>query len=69
MPFGDEAWKRKNTEDCIRGVIERDRTHLGLRDHEVERAVQIGADLANTDRSLNWGQLANAGATAVTGGH
>jgi hypothetical protein len=68
MPFGDAEWQRKNTEDRIRGVIDRDRDHLGLRPHEVDRAVQIGADIAEGDKSLNLGQLAHAGATAVTGG-
>jgi hypothetical protein len=68
MVFGDDAWKRKNTEDCIRGVIERSHDHLGLRDHEIDRAVKIGADLAAKRKDLNWGQLADAGATAITSG-
>jgi hypothetical protein len=40
-----EAERRKNAEECVRTTILARRDHLGLRDHEIDRAVQLGTDL------------------------
>jgi hypothetical protein len=63
-----EADRRRNTEQCVRSTIETQHDHYGLRPHEIDRAVKLGADLAEKDRSLNWGQIANAVSTTITSG-
>lgn len=63
-----EAQKRRNTEGCVRSTIEVDHDKYGLRPHEIDRAVKMGADLAAKDPSLNWGQIARAVSTAITSG-
>jgi hypothetical protein len=67
MPWS-EAERRRNTEGCIRSTIETKPDRYGLRPHEIDRAVKLGADLADKDRSLNWGQIATAASTAITSG-
>jgi hypothetical protein len=51
----------------VRSTIERHRGHYGLRDHEIDRAVKLGADLWKGQTDL--GTATEHAATAIKQGH
>ncbi len=64
MSWSSEASRRNDSERIIRSTIE-NRPHSGLRSTEVDTAVKNGMAIMDSNRSLNWGQIADA-AIAVT---
>lgn len=64
MSWSSEAEQRAGSERIIRDTIER-RSHSGLRPTEVDTAVKNGMAIMDSQRGLNWGQIADA-AIAVT---
>jgi hypothetical protein len=65
MAWSSEAEKRAGSERIIRDTIERRSHSSGLRSTEVDTAVKNGMAIMDSNRGLNWGQIADA-AIAVT---
>lgn len=63
-----DAEERRNRESIIRGAIERD-SHTGLRPTEVDKAVQRGMAISDSNKRLNWGQIKDAAVAAVKDEH
>ena len=60
-----DAQERQNRESIIRDTITRHARQSGLRETEIETATQHGMAISDSQRGLNWGQIADA-AIAVT---